>query len=205
MKPDQDLSDRGSSPNPMQGEMAVIQQQIKVLRQQAEDARLKTLASIKEGIQNTTLEGLHQTLFPNTQIPSTMANQDSNQQTQKNSNIDSGQGAMSYTDAHMTDMLQKINGTVNNAMQQAMKATQGAGQAAATTQASAQADDSKTTAQPTTSQEAPATVQSEMEKAAQSVEQGMAQAQQAVSNAISQPKETTDKAQQTEAGQTNAS
>lgn len=58
-------SDQANTLREMQHHTHQFQQEVQQLRAQAEDARLKTLQSIRKGIDEALKNGLHQTLFPN--------------------------------------------------------------------------------------------------------------------------------------------
>ncbi|WP_109830078.1 hypothetical protein [Reichenbachiella versicolor] len=129
-----------SSPKPQQNhpaeqDLAVFdeskkqfQHELEVLKSQTEMARQKTLASIKEGILKAKQDGLHQTLFPGTDLFKDMS-QKQNQEQVSNANdptpqIANAQEAMAYTDDHMKELINNMSNQLKSAMTGATQATE---------------------------------------------------------------------------------
>lgn len=171
-------------------EMKEFQKQVALLRQQAEDARQKTLESIQQGILKATQDGLHQTLFPQSEPLTDMTESNKSTSSPQAAPIGSGQKASEYTDQHMSNLLQQMQSTVGSAMSSAIKSTLNTQQ-----EASGLVNKANQAAQ-TAEQSGMQATESSIGNAAKSVEQSMNEAQTSVADSLKPPKQAPENSNQ---------
>lgn len=106
--------------------MQQFRKEVEVLKDQANQARQKTLDSIREGILSAKARGLHQTLFPDTKpIQKMEQEQNENQESQHQEptpQIATAKQAIEYTDDHMKQLISSMSNQLNSAMNSAQQA-----------------------------------------------------------------------------------